>query len=156
MDKTQILVAATALAVLVVGIILFSGGGIRQPGGGGAEDAPLVNSYWALVAVDGDAFVMPEGMAREPHFVLHMDDNRVAGYSGCNNIAGTYTVDGDALSFGEGVAMTRMACVVGMDTEALFTDILKRTVGWRIAGESLTLTDTDGADIAAFERRLMK
>lgn len=155
MNKTHILVALTALAVLGVGIALISGHGLHRPGTS-AEDAPLINSYWALTAIDGDGFMMPEGMAREPHFVLHTEDNRVAGFAGCNRITGTYTLNGESLTFPGGMAMTRMACPVGMDTEQTFADILQRTTGWRIAGETLTLLDEDGADIAAFERRLME
>ncbi len=154
MNKTQIMVVLTALAVLVVGIALISGHGVHRPGAG--SDVPLVNTYWALTEIGGNPFKMPEGMGREPHMVLQMEDSRVAGYSGCNRLMGRYALEGEGLTFPDGIATTRMACVVGMDTEKAFADVLQRSSGWNIEGDTLTLSDEDGTALARFEQRLME
>lgn len=153
MDKrliTAVLAAAGLLTVIAAGIIIYRLNPVVA-----AEDAPLVNSYWAVVEMDGKKFVMHENMAREPHMVLRIDDHRLSGFSGCNTIMGRYALDGETLTFPDGIAMTRMACPVGMETERAFSDVLQRTTTWSIKGETLSLLDEDGAVIGVFERRLM-
>jgi heat shock protein HslJ len=155
MQKTQILVILTAVAVLVVGIAMIAGYGIHKPQTD-KGDVPLVNTYWKLMTIDGKLIEMSEDMEREPHFVLHTDENRLAGFSGCNRMSGTYKVDGDTISFAPGVAMTRMACPDAADIESAFTQVIEKADGWKITEDDLVLSDKDGKVLAEFEQRLME
>ncbi len=111
--------------------------------------ASLTNTYWKLLAVDGQPVTVAENQ-REPHFVLHLDELRVAGFAGCNHLMGRYRIEGDKLRFEE-VGSTLMACEHGMVTEGLFLNALRDSATWKIDGERLELFDADGKSLAQFE-----
>lgn len=111
--------------------------------------ANLQDTYWKLTQLDG-APVTVGDRQREPHLVLHTEQRRLAGFGGCNRLAGGYQLDGTKLSFGD-IAATMMACPTGMDQEQKFTAALKRVTGWRISGQRLELLDSAGQPVAQFE-----
>jgi len=116
--------------------------------------AELVNTYWKLTELEGAAAESPAG-AREIHFVLHAEGQRVAGFSGCNRMMGSYTLDGGSIRFAQ-MGGTMMACVSGMDIEQKFLGMFARVTRWEISGESLRLLDGDGKTLAKFESRYLK
>lgn len=111
--------------------------------------ATLVNTYWKLLSVSAEPVVVIENQ-REPHFVLHLEQHRVAGYSGCNHLVGRYQVKANELRFLE-VGSTLMACERGMETEARFLEALRATTRWQIQGERLELFDARDQSLAKFE-----
>lgn len=113
------------------------------------HDEPLVNTYWKLTQV-GDAALQAVDSQREAHFVLHTEESRVAGSTGCNHLAGNYRLENDALHFGP-LINTRMACLQGGETEQAFLAALEATATWQIEGQTLTLRDASGAAVAHFE-----
>ncbi len=119
-----------------------------------SPSAALLNTYWKLTELDGAAAGSPPG-AREIHFVMHAENRRVAGFSGCNSMMGSYVLSGTALKF-EQMGGTLMACVSGMDTEQKFLAMFTRVVRWEISGETLSLLDVDGKAVARFESRYLK
>lgn len=58
--------------------------------------------------------------------------------SGCNRIAGPYTVRGDSIRLGP-LAMTRMACTEGMELETAFAAALDSASRYRRDGTRLEL-----------------
>lgn len=112
-------------------------------------DEPLENTYWKLTRL-GDAPVAVVDNRREAHLVLHAEEGRVAGSTGCNRLMGGYRLDGDALGF-DRPATTLMACPEGMTTERDFLDALEEVAAWRVEGKVLTLSDADGEPLARFE-----
>ncbi len=60
---------------------------------GPQSTAQLENTYWKLMTLGGESMESPEG-AREIHIVLHSEGNRVAGFAGCNQMMGSYTLTG--------------------------------------------------------------
>jgi heat shock protein HslJ len=119
-----------------------------------ASTASLENTYWALVRVGGNAVVLGEGQG-EPYMVLHSNDKRVAGMSGCNRMMGGYTVTADRIVFTQ-MAGTMMACDKGMDVEQAFLKALGEAAAWRITGETLELTDASSGPLATFESRYLR
>jgi copper homeostasis protein (lipoprotein) len=111
--------------------------------------ANLQDTYWKLTHLNGVP-VTVGNRQREPHIVLHTEPRQLAGFGGCNRLAGGYQLDGAKLSFGE-IAATMMACSAGMDQEQKFTAALKRVTGWRISGQRLELLDAAGQPVARFE-----
>jgi heat shock protein HslJ len=85
----------------------------------------------------------------QPNLVLQAADHRVAGFSGCNRLIGSYTLQGDSLRFGQ-MAGTRMACMSGMEIEDKFLKVLGTVAGWRISGNQLQLLDDSKAVAAEF------
>ena len=114
-----------------------------------APTATLENTYWKLLSLRGQPVQLVQAQ-REPHFILQGPQKRVAGFSGCNRLLGSYTLDGASLSFGR-MAGTMMACLQGAEQERAFLDALGAVAGWRISGERLDLLDAGGATLAQFE-----
>ncbi|SDL82018.1 copper homeostasis protein (lipoprotein) [Franzmannia pantelleriensis] len=113
------------------------------------HDEPLVNTYWKLTQV-GEVTPQAVDSQREAHFVLHTEESRVAGSTGCNRLMGSYRLENDTLRFGS-LATTRMACLEGGETEQAFLAALEATATWQIEGQALTLHDEAGAAVAQFE-----
>ncbi|MFN4116136.1 MAG: META domain-containing protein [Inhella sp.] len=111
--------------------------------------AKLEDTYWKLVRLQGRAVAAVERQ-REPHLVMHSAQRRVAGSAGCNRLLGSYSVDGDRISFGR-AAGTLMACPQGMEQERAFLDVLALAARWRIDAEQLELLDAQGLSLARFE-----
>lgn len=113
-------------------------------------DEPLENTYWKLVALDDQPTPVVEGK-REAHIVLHTQDSRVAGSTGCNRLMGEYHQDAQELGFGR-LAITRMACPGEAATlERDFLATLNDVSGWQVEGKTLTLMDAQGASRARFQ-----
>lgn len=108
----------------------------------------LINTYWKLITLHGAHATVSENQS-EPHLVLNTD-NRVAGSDGCNRIMGSYTRDGDKLSFTQ-MASTMMACLNGNEQAQIFSTTLAEVTGFHITGGQLDLHDETGAVIASFK-----
>lgn len=116
--------------------------------------ATLENTYWKLTRL-GNASVEVVDNRPEPHIILHPDDHRVSGSSGCNRLIGAYKVEGNQLTFSQ-TGGTMMACAQGMEQERRFHEALGRVATWRIEGERLELSDASGMVVAELESRYMK
>ena len=140
-----------SLAALLVGTLALAGcAGFEATSGGDTANEPLENTYWKLVTV-GERQAVAIDEAREAHLVLHAEDARLAGSTGCNRMMGEYERDGDRLRF-DRVATTRMACPGEvMELEREFLDALSEIASWQVEGENLTLLDDEGEARARFE-----
>ncbi|MGH9380501.1 MAG: META domain-containing protein [Thermoanaerobaculia bacterium] len=136
-------------------VVIVETFGEARPGERCAEAAvaaALAGTHWQLTELPRE-----EGFAVDPeleaHLVLDAEGGRVSGSSGCNRLVGTFTQDGDALSFGP-LAGTRMACPEpAMELESRFYAALEAVTGYSIDGETLTLEGPDGP-VARFGRHL--
>jgi heat shock protein HslJ len=87
--------------------------------------------------------------SREAHLVFQ-PDGRVSGSNGCNRIAGSYTLRGEAVTFGQMVE-TRMACIgTAVEIERGFRSALKAAARLRVGADLLELFDASGARVAVF------
>ena len=120
-----------------------------------AGRATLENTYWRLASLRGRPVPPVENQQREPHLVLQPAEQRVAGSGGCNRLMGSYTLEGERLSFSQ-MAGTMMACPAGMETERAFLDVLTTVARWRIDSQRLELLDARGDVVAEFEARYLK
>ena len=111
--------------------------------------APLEGTAWQLVSLGGEAVTVGEGRPR-PGLTLLAEDGRAAGSDGCNRFMGSYTVEGEKLSFGQ-LASTMMACADGMDAAQRYTAALGATARYRTLGVHLELYDGAGTLLARFE-----
>lgn len=104
----------------------------------------LTDTYWRLSEIDGKQIAIYRG-TREPHVILRREDGRVTGFAGCNMLAGSYQLSGDALRLGP-LAMTRMACLSpeANAMEAGFVRGLEQVATYRISGPLLELRDASG------------
>lgn len=117
--------------------------------------APLRETDWKLVELDGAAVAMPAVQAREANLVLRTEGARFSGFAGCNRLAGGYTLDGVSLRFGPAVS-TRMACAPDvMALESRMLAMLEAVDGWQIDGERLSLIARQRV-VARFDARQVR
>ena len=78
---------------------------------------------------------------------LHLEDGTVTGFSGCNTFHGTYTTDGESLTFGL-LATTMMACdepASAVESELLHR--LEETTSFTVGVSGLDLLDESGTTL---------
>ena len=126
----------------------------QTPAESTASTAELENTYWKVMTIGGAPVVVKENQ-REPHMVFHSEGNRLAAFAGCNQMSGTYEVDGAKLKLSR-MATTMMACEDGMEQEQALHEALGNVATWVIRGESLDLLDADGKPVATFESRYLR
>lgn len=97
----------------------------------------LAETAWQLESLDGTAV---SGTVT----LEFTDEARVAGSGGCNQFSGSYTVDDQAISFGELVTTERACTETGlMEQEALFYAALSAATGFEQADDQLIITYGD-------------
>jgi heat shock protein HslJ len=126
-----------------------NGGGIASPVSP-SNGIALAGTEWALIEVSGQPVDATEGRGT-PTVTLAVDTGQVAGFTGCNRVAGTYVLSADRLSFGL-LASTRVFCLGQMDLEQRYLSTLEATRGYRIAGRQLELVGQAGV-LARFEAK---
>lgn len=116
--------------------------------------AELLNTYWKLIEISGDPVVTKQGQ-REKKLTLHVEENKVNGFGGCNSFFGTYTVDTGSLKFGP-LAATRRFCADSMDQENQFFKLLSVVTSYTINGQELDLIDDQGKPVLKLEAVYLK
>ncbi|MCA9869300.1 MAG: META domain-containing protein [Anaerolineae bacterium] len=115
-----------------------------------APTATLEGTTWQLIAYLDAAgnLTLPY---RESPATLTMADGQAGGNTGCNNYFGSYTLDGDSLTFGP-MGATMMACPEpqAMQEQAYLAG-LENVASYAIVGNQLHLFNADGEIIMAFE-----
>ena len=142
--------AGTEENVVVDRFVAISPGESCEPRAALAE---LENTYWKLVEVGGEAVETPEE-GREAHLILRPAEKHVSGNTGCNQINGGYTLNGEHLEFGP-LATTLRACPDEPDIESAFLSALESVTRYELYGERLELYS--GSDLVArLEARYMR
>ena len=110
--------------------------------------AALAGRTFLSTAVDG--FTLVEGT----QISLTFDGSNVAAVAGCNNLASTWSVEGDVLVVGP-MAMTEMACdpPALMDQDTWLSSVLTSRPTVAIDGPTLTLSAT-GATVTFTDREV--
>jgi heat shock protein HslJ len=73
------------------------------------------------------------------------------GFGGCNRLRGHYEADGGGIRFSN-LTATRKVCRERMDEEQALLKALESAAKWRVEGESLELTSSNGELLAEFLR----
>jgi heat shock protein HslJ len=110
--------------------------------------APLEKTEWKLVWLPSTKLetATPHQM---PYIQLDPASQRVSGSGGCNRLMGGYELSGANLRFTQ-MAITRMACLHGGNTESNFVQALNEVKAWKIVGARLWLMDADSRVVAKF------
>nr|WP_242513343.1 META domain-containing protein [Halochromatium salexigens] len=112
----------------------------RLSGCGGEPSTLLEGDEWTVRALAGEP--LPDEVSVTIDF---LENDRVAGSSGCNRFMGGYALTGEGLSFGQ-IAGTRMACPeLQMQTEQRFLGLLQEVTRFEIPSENelLLITSED-------------
>jgi heat shock protein HslJ len=102
------------------------------------ETVTLAYTGWTLVELEGEPVeVGPDEQA--PSLVLDLEESRVSGSSGVNEVMGTFVLSEDELRFGP-LATTMMAGPEdAMRREQEFLAALERVTSYELDGRRLTL-----------------
>jgi heat shock protein HslJ len=140
---------ARALGALAV-LAALAVGACTTGGSSPTANLPLEGTLWQLasyVGPEGGELQVPDGLTA----TARLESGSVAGNGGCNEYTGTYTLDGDALTFGP-VASTRMACAGPGDAlETAYFAAIGRVESYVIDDVTLVMKNADGDAILTFE-----
>ncbi|MCU0304424.1 MAG: META domain-containing protein [Thermoanaerobaculales bacterium] len=125
------------------------GGCCRVPVAPAAASAALENATWRLTGLP--SLELPSAADREA-VTVRLVEGRVTGFSGCNQLMGSYTLDGETLVLGE-LAGTMMACPEpARSIEGQFLGAFSGTMRVVVEGDHLTLVPESGGGPLLFER----
>jgi heat shock protein HslJ len=147
--------SALFATVVLIGASCTSDAGFESPttstGSGGAGGAASIVGPWTLVSYGSGG--AQTSAAPEPAALVLADDGRFTGSTGCNNLAGDYTVSGSKLTVSPG-PMTKRACIddAGNAQEQAVLAGLTSAAGFGVDGDRLTITDAGGRTVLVFER----
>lgn len=106
------------------------------------EDLASLIGSWKLTSY-GHADAPTPAVEEAEAGLTFNEDGTVTGDSGCNGLGGTYTVEGDQVTFGE-IVSTLMACDdARMAQEDAVHQVLADTATFAIDENTLTLTNND-------------
>lgn len=100
----------------------------------------LTDGAWRWVSAE-DASKKIEPQKADAFVLSFTTEGRVSSSTDCNQVVGSYTTDGQSLTFGP-LATTMMYCEGSQETE--YTTLLAKTTGYAITGDALTLQLSDG------------
>jgi len=129
-------------------LLLVVATGMQGQGDKHKPAKPLEKTEWKLIWLNGTKIDVAAPQ-QVPYFQLDPDSHRVSGSGGCNRMTGGYDLAGDHLKFTQ-MAMTRMMCLHGADTEASFAKALNGVTTWKIVGDKLLLMDANQHVLAKF------
>jgi len=100
----------------------------------------LEANLWHLVTLGGSPV-----LDAAPITLEFTGDNQASGSGGCNNYRGSYTLNGESLTFSP-VLSTRMACVEEgvMEQESAYFLALQASVSYRLTADELIISNSDG------------
>jgi len=123
----------------LAGCCRVASGTAPEPAAAAPDTAPpLQGPVWRLTSLRGvDATALA---AIRPGVTARFDGGRLQAFAGCNQLVGTYTVDGDRVTI-PALAGTMMACPPpAMTVETAFKQALAGTLRFAVADDRLTLT----------------
>lgn len=115
------------------------------------DENDIVNKYWKLKTLDGQAVKMTKNQEKEQYFILK-SDGTVSAFVGCNQLNGTYELqNGNRIRFNENLAVTMMSCPDKDIKEFEFLEVFKLADNYTIDGNTLSLNVGRRAPLAVFE-----
>ena len=109
----------------------------------------LEGKKWHLVSAEANEIQLKEAKAEHP-FLQFKDDGTIVGFSGCNNLSGTYKVTyPHNIAFSK-IVSTRMFCPE-METENKFLTFLELAESYKLKDRALFFYDKDLKQLAEFK-----
>jgi heat shock protein HslJ len=137
---------ATFGTIALTGVLL--GAAMPAPS---CRPSHLTAQTWILQTLDGAHFALPSG-SKPPALTFDPNAKRVSGFTGCNNLTGSYERDGAKLKFSP-LATTRMACEAPLGgLESNLLRALEQTTAFHLACSTLQLRHGERV-LATFEAK---
>ena len=97
----------------------------------------LEGQDWKLVSFGMNRMAVPKNAW------IRFEDGRYSGNAGCNGMGGSYTLDGDKITLGQGMS-TLMACD-DMSLETKFRELMSKVTSYTLKDKQLVLIHDDHA-----------
>lgn len=111
----------------------------------------ITQSFWVLETLEGQQ-INNSGNSKEIGFKLDAENNRVTGFTGCNNIMGEYVLEeGNRIRF-LALGTTRMACPDLSFNESDLMKVFSEADNYSINGDRLELNVGKSAPLAVFRK----
>lgn len=140
-----------SLIVLVALTVAFAAAACSSSSSSPSAAATGVVGTWqwtaSTEAVPASQSVVPDP---ENYTITFASDGTYTGKADCNQIAGTYTVDGSNLTIASGPSTLAFCGEASLDT--LYLAGLGKVATYAIAGDQLTMTFTDDAGTMTFTK----
>ena len=108
----------------------------------------LEKTNWKLLTLNNQTISKPVSKSREAYIIF--DSEKISGNSSCNNMRGSYVLDGNKISLSpNGMMMTMMFCEGSVENE--FLSVLKEMYTYKIMTHCLFLYNKQGEEIAKFK-----
>lgn len=108
-----------------------------------------LDGKWIMLTLNGQTYANPRDANRKPFISFSTVEFVVSGNTGCNNYHGKFVLEGNKLTIGPSLAMTKMGC---LDTfENQFINSLTSVDSYQIHNQQLSLFST-GNQVLVFER----
>lgn len=101
------------------------------------DQSILLNDIWVLESINGKEIAEGDFSRERPLLEFHKAGGKVMGNTGCNQLNGSYSTEGDKISFGP-LMTTKMACPGNGETS--FMTALSEVNGYKIENLKLYLT----------------
>lgn len=99
----------------------------------------LKNRYWKLVELNGQTVKFTPTQQREVYLIFEEKEMRFKGFSGCNQLSGSYQNSNLTLSMKQVVTSRKMCAPTEMALEARFKNMLLNVLEYRINDQILTM-----------------
>jgi heat shock protein HslJ len=115
----------------------------------------LRGTNWVATRIANEPVELAADM-REARLILAADGSSVSGFSGCNNFAGTATINGGAIRFGSTAANLRACIGPAADLESRLFAALASAARFELQRHHLDIYDDSGTLTARFEARALE
>lgn len=92
------------------------------------------------------------GFENSAQFIAFKSKGEVVGFGGCNNFFGSYTQEGQALTFGP-LASTKKFCQGKMEAETAFLQSVQNTRQYEATHLAMTFIDENGETLLQLRRK---
>ena len=115
------------------------------------DENQIVGKQWKLIKLEGQDIKRVENQGMDIFFTLEKDENRINGFSGCNNVTGIYKLEeGNRIRFSK-MASTLKACPDVDINESDFMKVFELADNYTLNGNTLSLNVGKRAPLAVFE-----
>jgi heat shock protein HslJ len=111
-----------------------------------AQEKKILDKTWILTQLGNEEISF--NIDKTPY--IKLTEGRVGGFSACNRLMGSYTLNGETLVFNE-IGGTLMFCQDVHELESKFMQTLQKTNYWKCKGGKLSFFDKDKVLIMKFK-----
>jgi heat shock protein HslJ len=109
----------------------------------------ITGKEWVAVEVNNEKI---EQLDADRYPNLKLSDGKISGYSSCNRMQGTYTLEKEKITFGA-IAVTKMLCFDTKDLETKFLQALSEVKSWEYKQNKLHFLNEQKQTIVVFEEK---